>query len=267
MQGTLPSHPFLLDWLAVEFREHDWDFHHLIRAIVLSATYRQSSDFRPDLQDSDNRLLARGPTFRLPAEMIRDQALMVGNLMTLHVGGPSVMPYQPAGVWLDMNAPESHAETYEQDSGPGLYRKSLYTYWRRAVLHPAMAVFDAPNRDVCSVERESTNTPLQALVTLHGPTYIEAARRLAEISMGKVDPISHVFRAILSRLPDDNERQILDDLHKVRLNRYAEDSTAATRLIAVGASLVNPNLDASQVAALADVCHAVLNLSETITRK
>ena len=267
LQGTPPSHPLLLDWLAVEFRENDWNLHHLIRAIVLSATYRQSSDFRPDRDDPDNRLLARGPTFRLPAEMIRDQALMVGDLMTRHVGGPSAMPYQPEGVWEDMNAPDSHAEFYEQESGPGLYRKSLYTYWRRAVLHPAMALFDAPNRDVCSVERESTNTPLQALVTLHGPTYIEASRRLAEISMGESDPISHVFHAILSRLPDDEERQLLRDLHQLRLARYTEDPAAAARLMAVGASLADPKLDVGQVAALADVCHAVLNLSETITRK
>lgn len=267
MQGTLPSHPLLLDWLAVEFRENDWDLHHLIRAIVLSATYRQSSDFRPDRDDPDNRLLARGPTFRLPAEMIRDQALMVGDLMTRHVGGPSAMPYQPEGVWEDMNAPDSHAEIYEQESGPGLYRKSLYTYWRRAALHPAMAVFDAPNRDVCSVERESTNTPLQALVTLHGPTYIEASRRLAENSLGEADPIGHVFHAILSRQPDDEERQLLRNLHQLRLARYAEDPAAAARLMAVGASLADPKLDVGQVAALADVCHAVLNLSETITRK
>lgn len=267
MQGALPSHPLLLDWLAVEFRENDWDLHHLIRAIVLSATYRQSSDFRSDREDPDNRLLARGPTFRLPAEMIRDQALMVGDLMTRQVGGPSVMPYQPEGVWEDMNAPDSHAETYEQDTGLGLYRKSLYTYWRRAVLHPAMAVFDAPNRDVCSVERESTNTPLQALVTLHGPTYLEASRRLAEISVGEADPISHVFHAILSRLPDNEERQLLGNLHQLRLARYAEDPTAAARLMAVGESPADPNLDAGQVAALADVCHTILNLSETITRK
>jgi len=176
MQAALPSHPRLLDWLTGEFRENDWDLHHLIRAIVLSATYRQASDFRPELEDPENRLLARGPTFRLPAEMIRDQALILGDLMTEHVGGPSAMPYQPSGVWEDLNAPDSHAEIYKQDSGPGLYRKSLYTYWRRATLHPVMATFDAPNRDVCSVERASTNTPLQALVTFHEPTFSEASR-------------------------------------------------------------------------------------------
>ncbi len=267
MQGALPSHPMLLDWLTVEFRENDWDLHHLIRAIVLSATYRQTSDFRPELEDPENRLLARGPTFRLPAEMIRDQALILGDLMTDHVGGPSAMPYQPSGVWEDLNAPDSHAEIYKQDSGPGLYRKSLYTYWRRATLHPVMATFDAPNRDVCSVERASTNTPLQALVTLHEPTFIEASRRLAERSIENDDPISHVFQSILSRKPEKEEQGILSDLHQQRLARYAEDPSAAARLLDVGASLADPNLDRIQVAALADVCHAILNLSETITRK
>lgn len=180
IQGEAPSHPELLDWLAAEFRDNGWDMHQLIRKIVLSATYRQDSKHRPELEDPENRLLARGPTFRLPAEMIRDQALAVSGLLTHKLGGPSVMPYQPLGVWEDLNAPASHAETYKQSSGEALYRKSMYTFWRRAAMHPGMAVFDAPSRDVCSVKRETTNTPLQALALLHDPTYIEAARHLAE---------------------------------------------------------------------------------------
>lgn len=267
MQGALPTHPLLLDWLAAEFRQSGWDFHRLIRSIVLSATYRQSSDFRPELQDPDNRLLARGPTFRLPAEMIRDQALAIGGLLARQVGGPSVKPYQPEGVWEDLNAPETHAEVYEQDIGSALYRKSMYTYWRRAVLHPAMAIFDAPNRDVCSVERESTNTPLQALATLHGPTYIEASRRLAERAMLQADPLDYAFRVILSRAPFPRERQLLGDLHAARLARYEKDPETAARLLAVGESPADSTLDAAQVSAWADVCHALLNLSETITRK
>lgn len=267
MQGSLPSHPLLLDWLAVEFRRNDWDLQHLIRTIVLSATYRQSSDFRSDLGDLENRLLARGPTFRLSAEMIRDQALMVSGLMSRQVGGPSVKPYQPEGVWDDLNASDNVAEIYEQDSGPDLYRKSMYTYWRRAVLHPAMAAFDAPTRDVCSVERESTNTPLQALVTLHGPAFIEASRRLAEISVTEADPISYAFRTILSRRPDQDERQLLQDFFRARSEQYIKDPDAAARLLAVGESPVEAHLNPGQVAALADVCHVLLNLSETITRK
>ncbi len=148
-QGESPYHPQLLDWLATDFRNSGWDMHHLIRTIVLSATYRQSSKHRPDLEDSDNRLWARGPSFRLPAEMIRDQTLAVSGLLVKTVGGPSVKPYQPSGIWEDLNAPASHAEVYKQGTGDDLYRKSMYTYWRRAAMHPAMAVFDAPNRDVC----------------------------------------------------------------------------------------------------------------------
>ncbi len=267
MQGSLPSHPLLLDWLAVEFRENGWDYRHLVRKIVLSATYKQSSTIRPALQDPDNRLLARGPTFRLPAELIRDQALAVGRLMTREIGGPSVMPYQPDGVWGDLNAPKSHAERYVQATGPGLYRKSMYTYWRRAVPHPAMSTFDAPSRDVCSVKRESTNTPLQALVTLHGPTYIEASRRLAEAGIGREDPILHVFRTLLSRPPRDKELQVLRELHTARLAHYAKNPGAAATVLQVGATPADPKLDAGRVAALADVCHTILNLSETITRK
>jgi hypothetical protein len=267
MQGSLPSHPLLLDWLAVQFRRNDWDLQHIIRSIVLSSTYRQSSDFRPELKDPDNRHLARGPTFRLSAEMIRDQALMVSDLMTREVGGPSVKPYQPRGVWEDLNASDKVAEFYEQGSGPDLYRKSMYTYWRRAVLHPAMAAFDAPTRDVCTVERESTNTPLQALVTLHAPAFIEASRRLAEIAVQEADPILYAFRAILSRPPDKEERQLLEDLHRARAEHYIIDPGAAAQLLGVGESPVDANLDPDQVAALADVCHVILNLSETITRK
>ena len=180
VQGEIPRHQELLDFLAADFRDSGWDLHYLIRTIVLSATYRQSSKHRPELKDADNRLLARGPSFRLPAEMIRDQALAVSGLLVQKVGGPSVKPYQPAGIWEDLNAPKSHSEIYTQGTGESLYRKSMYTFWRRAAMHPGMAVFDAPNRDVCSVLRSPTNTPLQALALMHDPIYIEAARNLAE---------------------------------------------------------------------------------------
>jgi hypothetical protein len=267
LQGSQPSHPLLLDYLAVEFRESGWDVHHLIRQMVLSATYAQASDFRPELQDPKNRLLARGPSFRLPAEMIRDQALAVSGLLTHEVGGPSVKPYQPKGVWEDLNAPKSHAEVYAADSGAALYRKSMYTYWRRAVLHPAMAAFDAPSRDVCAVERESTNTPLQALVTLHGPTYIEAARCLAEKLVQDPDPVAQAFRTILSRAPRESEKRLLEDLHQARRQHYAKAPESAQRLLKVGETRADPDHDPVAFAALADVCHAILNLSEAITRK
>jgi hypothetical protein len=267
LQGELPTHPQLLDWLSVEFRESGWDQHHLIRKIVLSATYRQGSNIRKGLEDADNRLLARGATFRLPAEMIRDQALATSGLLERKVGGPSVRPYQPAGVWEDLNAPKSHAEVYRQDKGASLYRKSMYTYWRRAVLHPAMAVFNAPSRDVCTVERESTNTPLQALAILHDPTYVEAARVMAERFAGNSHPVEIGFQTILTRPPVERELQLLKRLHADRRAHYRKNPPAADKLVGVGNKVADSASSAPTVAALADVYHAIFNLSETITRK
>jgi hypothetical protein len=262
-----------LDWLAADFRDSGWNVHHLMRTIVLSATYRQSSQQRPELEDPENRLLARGPTFRLPAELIRDQALAISGLLTDKVGGPSVKPYQPAGIWEDLNAPKSHAEIYEQSSGEALYRKSLYTFWRRAALHPAMAIFDAPSRDVCSVERAQTNTPLQALALLHDPTYIEAARMLAERLM-KSEPaqdaaahIASALRRLLSRTPSPSELARLDEHYRLSLSRYRSQPGAARKLLSVGERLADPALAPAEVAALADVCLVLFNLSESITRK
>lgn len=270
LQGEAPSHPDLLDWLARDFRESGWDLHHLIRQIVLSATYRQDSRQRPSLDDPENRLLARGSSFRLPAEMIRDQALAVSGLLTREVGGPSVRPYQPEGIWEDLNAPKSHAEVYQQDSGAALYRKSMYTYWRRAAMNPAMAVFDAPNRDVCTVERPTTNTPLQALATLHDPTYIEAARKLAERVMAEGAPEEQVARALgltLARTATEKERRILAGVYGDRLAVYRKDAAAVGRLLGIGESAVDGKADRVALAAMTDVCLAIFNLSETVTRK
>jgi hypothetical protein len=267
LQGDLPSHPHLLDWLAAELRDSGWNLQHIIRKIVLSETYRQSSNFRSDLEDPDNRFLARGPSFRLPAESIRDQALAASGLLIRTVGGPSVMPYQPKGVWEDLNAPASHAETYVQGKGGDLYRKSLYTYWRRAVPHPAMAAFDAPSRDVCTVERTSTNTPLQALVTLHGPIFVEAARVLAEDIVNRKDPLRLAFRRILSRPPTKRELTLLENFHGDRLKHYRANPPAAGGLLQIGESPVSPDIDPIPLAALTDVCHTIFNLSEAVTRK
>ncbi|MFK7790375.1 MAG: PSD1 and planctomycete cytochrome C domain-containing protein [Phycisphaeraceae bacterium] len=272
LQAEMPSHPLLLDYLASDFRDSGWDLHHLIKSIVLSATYRQDATHRPELEDPENRLLARGPSFRLPAEMIRDQALFASGLMTQKVGGPSVFPYQPDGVWEDLNAPPSHAEVYKQSTGEDLYRKSLYTYWRRAALHPAMAIFDAPSRDVCSVKRETTNTPLQALAVLHDKTYVEASRKLAE-RVVKQQPddaraqIALVMRSVISRVPTEQEAKLLVGLYEQRLTDYRADPSAAAKLMAVGESRIDETLDANRVAALADVALAVFNTSEALTRK
>jgi hypothetical protein len=268
LQGELPSHPELLDWLAKDFINHKWDLHQTIKKIVLSATYGQSSTHRPELEDPDNRSLSRASSFRLPAEMIRDQALAASGLLSKKVGGPSVMPYQPDGVWADLNAPPSHREFYVQSKGDNLYRKSLYTYWRRAVLHPSMSAFDAPSRDVCTVERASTNTPLQALVTLHDPTYWEAARTLAVLVHGETDPIKSAFERVLSRKPSPKEFQLLSDLQNQRISHYRKDSKSANRTLSVGESPPSSTkMEPAQLAGLTDVCHTLFNLSETITRK
>ncbi|MDA0343932.1 MAG: DUF1553 domain-containing protein, partial [Verrucomicrobia bacterium] len=268
LQGELPSHPELLDWLAKDFINHKWDLHQTIKKIVLSATYGQSSTYRPELEDPENRSLSRASSFRLPAEMIRDQALAASGLLSKKVGGPSVMPYQPDGVWDDLNAPPSHREFYVQSKGDNLYRKSLYTYWRRAVLHPSMSTFDAPSRDVCTVERASTNTPLQALVTLHDPTYWEAARTLAVLVHGETDPIKSAFERVLSRKPSNKEFQLLSDLQNQRISHYRKDSKSANRTLSVGESPPSSTtMEPAQLAGLTDVCHTLFNLSETITRK
>ena len=273
LQGEPPSHPELLDWLASDFRESGWNLRHLVKQIVLSATYRQHSRFRPEIDDPENRLLARGPSFRLPAETIRDQALAVSGLLTPQVGGPSVRPYQAPGIWEDLNAPKSHAEVYKTDTGPALYRKSMYTYWRRGAMHPGMAVFDAPSRDVCTVERPVTNTPLQALAVLHGPTYIEAARQLAtrllrnDTASSMNDRITLALRSTLARTPAPEELVLLAGLHRDRLVRYQNNAAAADKLLGVGASPLDPDLDRAELAALTDVCLAIFNLSETVTRK
>ncbi len=269
IQGDPPHHQQLLDWLAADFRDSGWDMHHLLRTIVLSATYRQSSKHRPELNDPENRLLARGPSFRLPAEMIRDQALAVSGLLSRKIGGPSVKPYQPPGVWEDLNAPASHVEVYEQDTGEDLYRKSMYTYWRRAAMHPAMALFDAPNRDICSVLRSPTNTPLQALALLNDPIYIEASRKLAEtvIKSKTEKETALAFRMTLSRQPTERELALLVGLYRQRLADYRSNPEAIEKLLDVGASPADRTLDRLRVAALADVCLAIFNLSETITRK
>ena len=272
LQGEHPSHPQLLDWLASDFRDHGWDVRRLVRQIVLSSTYRQSSDRRSEVDDPDNRLLARGPSFRLPAETIRDQVLAVSGLLNRKVGGPSVRPYQPDGIWEDLNAPPSHREVYRQSTGPDLYRKSIYTYWRRAAMHPQMAVFDAPNRDVCTVERPTTNTPLQALATMHGTVFVESARKLAERVIDEAPAesqaqILRAFRLTLSRSASEKERLLLNRLHRERIVHYRSDQEAADRTLAVGESAVENGRDRAHLAALADVCLTIFNLSETLTRK
>ena len=241
-QGGQPSHPELLDWLAVEFRETGWDMKRLVRLIVTSATYRQKSALPPGLQERDpaNRLLARGPRFRLQAEFVRDQALAAAGLLVPAVGGPSVKPYHPPGLYEQVVTQKDNPKaTYEQGSGADLHRRSLYTYWKRSVPHPAMLAFDAPFRETCTVKRSRTNTPMQALALLNDPTFVEAARFLATrmIREGGDDAagrIAHGFWLVLARPPSDAERGLLvATLERFRA-QYAAAPTDAAALLAVG---------------------------------
>jgi hypothetical protein len=265
-----PSHPELLDWLAVEFMESGWDVKSLLRTIVSSATYRQSSNVTPELlqRDPENRLLARGPRFRLPAEVIRDQALAVAGLLVERTGGPSVRPYQPPGLWQELHG----GKGYEQDHGAGLYRRSLYTYWKRTVAPPNMMNFDAPNRETCVVRQVRTNTPLQALSLMNDVTFVEASRKLAERMMveggrSERDRIGWVFRTVLARPPRGDESEVLEQALAKFRSHYAANEADAVALLGQGESPRNLKLDARELAAYTGVASLVLNLDETITKE
>ena len=279
VQGELPSHPELLDWLAVEFREGGWDVNKLVKLFVTSATYRQSSAAAPALiaRDPENRLLARGPRFRLQAEFIRDQALAVAGLLDGRVGGPSVSPYQPAGLWEELmsraDGANWSAQTYVQSKGPDLYRRTMYTFWKRTSPPPSLATFDAPDRETCTVRRARTNTPLQALVLMNDPTYVEASRKLAERMMtdpragaSAEDRIAFAFRLTTARRPTPEEVAVLKRIFDEQSKAYAADQDGATKLLSVGESPRDQNLPAPDLAAWTTVASVILNLDETITR-
>lgn len=269
-QGAWPTHPELLDWLAIEFRASGWDVRHLIKLLVTSRTYRQASAV-PEavrLRDPYNRGLARQGRYRLDAEMVRDNALAVSGLLIRKVGGASVKPYQPAGYWAYLNFPRRE---WQKDTGDDQYRRGLYTYWCRTFLHPSLVAFDAPSREECTVERPRSNTPQQALVLLNDPTYVEAARVFAERMLregGDTDEtrISFAYRHILGRKPTREEVGLLSDVLVKHLEQYRGDKQAATALLSVGDRLVPSDLDAVELAAWTSVVRVVLNLHETITR-
>ncbi len=272
-QGDPPSHPELLDWLAVEFMTSTgWDIKAMLKTMVTSATYRQSSKIDPELQqrDPDNRLLARGPRLRLSAEMIRDQALSVSGLLVEKLGGPSVKPYQPEGLYQDMAF--SGLTGYERDKGEGLWRRSLYTFWKRTVLSPNMQIFDASARDFCTVRETRTNTPLQSLNLMNDVTYIEAARFLAErmITEGGRTPegrLAWAFRMVISRRPNDRELQVLLRNFDSQLAHFSHDPKAAERLLSVGQKRNHERIDRIELAAYATTASLILNLDEAITRQ
>ena len=273
-QGEYPSHPDLLDWLAVEFIDSGWDVKSLFKTIVMSGTYRQRSRVEAGVQqsDPDNRLLARGPRFRLDAESIRDSALAVSGLLDEAVGGPSVFPYHPEGLWLEINNRPNYSRAYPHTDDPRqLYRRSMYTFWKRTVAPPSMATFDAPEREFCVVKRSRTNTPLQAFVMLHDPQFIEAARKLAERMIleggeGKQERVALGFKLCVSRRPTERELQILLGSLDDELERFKGDPEAALKLVSVGQSKRDPALRVDELAAYTTVARMLLNLSEFITK-
>ena len=269
-QGELPSHPELLDWLAADFMGTGWDVKALQKTIVMSAAYRQASKVTPELlqKDPDNRLFARGPRVRLPAETIRDQALAISGLLVEKIGGPSVRPYQPPGLWKEL----AGGADYKQDSGENLYRRSLYTLWKRTIPPPSMTTFDAPARETCVVRRARTNTPLQALALMNDVTYVEAARVLAErlVSGGGATPeerITLAFRFATARRPKPGELKVLaDDFHH-QLAEYRQDRSEALKLVSMGEFPRNEKLDPAELAAYTALASLILNLDETVTKE
>ena len=271
-QGEYPSHPALLDWLATSFIDSGWDVKALQRAIVTSATYRQSSKVTAAQleRDPENRLVARGPRLRLPAQMIRDQALAVSGLLVEQVGGPSVKPYQPAGLWADMV--EGGYGDYVEAEGDDLYRRSLYTFWKRTLGPPTMMTFDSSTRETCIVSTGRTNTPLQALNLMNDVTYVEAARRLAERMMTEggaapLDRIAYGYRLATAHGPRPEAQTILVDGFQHYLDRYQADRAAAVELVSQGAHPRDETLDVAELASYTMVANLILNLDGTITKE
>ena len=275
-QGEAPSHPELLDWLAVEFIASGWDQKAMLRRIVRSKTYQQSSHVTEQAakEDPENRLLARGPSFRLAAELIRDQALAVSGLLRHKVGGPSVRPYQPSGLWREMShfgSTPATEQVYVQDEGVKLYRRSLYTIWKRTVPPPTMLAFDAPSRELCTTRRGRTNTPLQALVLLNETGFVEAARALAQRMMLESSDtlaarINFGFQLVTSRMPTQAEREVLTKTFMREHIRFLSDRQAASSLLGTGEAKRNNSLDTAKHAAWTMVASVLLNLSEVVTK-
>ncbi len=269
-QGERPSHPELLDWLAVELVESGWDLQHVQRLIVTSAAYRQSSKVTPSLwqRDPENRLLARGPRFRMHAGMIRDQALAVSGLLAERIGGPSVKPYQPEGLWTEL----ANEKPYQHDHGENLYRRSFYTFWKRTIGPPTMLNFDASTRETCQVRPVRTNTPLQALTLMNDPIFVEAARTVAErlMSQSAKTPaarISWLFELGTGRKPKENELAILTEAWEDHRKRFEDHPQDAEDLLSIGESPRNRNLNPIDHAAYTVLANLIMNLDEFVTRE
>ena len=270
-QGQIPSHPELLDWLARDFMDHGWNVKRLCKQIVLSATYRQSSQPRNVklyAEDPDNRLLGRGPRYRLSAEQIRDNALAVSGLLVPKIGGPSVMPYQPAGLWEEAGTGKSYA----QAKGEGLYRRSLYTFWRRTSPPPSMLTFDATGRETCTARRERTATPLQSLVLLNDPQFNEAARVLAQKLLEQSDVslddrIRAAFRMLTSRSPSEKELAILGRLYREQKSHFEAVPDSARDFLTIGETPRDERMNPEELAAMAVVVKSLMSFDECVTKR
>ena len=272
IMGARPSHPKLLDWLATEFVDSKWDYRHMIKLMVTSAAYRQSGVVSPEKLEKDpsNRLLARGPRYRLDAEQIRDLALSSAGLLSPKVGGPSVKPYQPEGIWEAVAMPQSNTRTYREDCGEGLYRRSIYTMWKRTAAPPAMEIFNAPTRETFCVRRDLTNTPLQALVLLNDPQFVEASRVLASHAIQEEQAfdarLDFVTLRLTGRKMDPAEREIVRKSLETALADFRAKAADAQKLISTGATPPRKDIDVPELAAWTLLASQILNLDETITR-
>jgi hypothetical protein len=272
VMGARPSHPELLDWLALDFREHDWDVKRFYRQLVLSATYRQSSRATPEQIEKDpkNRLLARGPRFRMDGEMLRDTALVASGLLVEKIGGASVKPYQPAGVWEAGSHQNSDTRNYVQDHGQALYRRSLYTFWKRMATMPNMDALDEPVRDAACTRRQRTDTPLQALVTMNDPQWLEASRILAERviheSPNEEGRLNALGEILLARPWEPGEKEALQKALAKFQAAYAHDEDSAIRLVSVGESRPDIELHADELASWMLVASAAMNLDAVLNK-
>ena len=281
--GDPPSNPELLDWLAVEFRVGDsavpgvgpesaWDVKRFLKLLMLSSAYRQSAvaDAAKVEADPANRYLARGPRFRMDAEVIRDGALASAGLLAAKIGGPSVRPYQPVGVWEAVAMRESNTSRYKPDEGDGLYRRSIYTFWKRAAPPASLEIFNAPNRETCTVRRDRTNTPLQALVTLNDPQFVEAARELAEATIAAETAdgkrLDRIARRIVARPFKPAELRVIAESLAGLRQYYAANPAEAKKLIAVGESPTADDLKANELAAWTMLCNELMNLDEVLCK-
>jgi hypothetical protein len=272
MQGDLPTHPELLDWLAVDFMEHGWDVKRLVKQMVMSATYRQSSKLTDEKRerDPDNIYLSRGARYRIPAELIRDVVLSTSGLLSTEIGGVSVKPYQPKGLWEGSTAGRGDLTKYVTDTGSNLYRRGIYTFIKVTLPPPSMIVFDASNRDHCEVKRQKTNTPLQALIMLNDPTVLEASRVLAENMAGRKlateEMIKELFQRIVCRIPTDKEVGVFMEYYQQEYDKFLKNKKQAETILKVGEFARKEGVEISQAAALMRVINVIYNMEETITK-